>query len=82
MLEAMKLIRNSSPSRFLMAKDASWGRCGESLMICRARSLTEPVRDFISLSFFLGCVSSRYWTLANIYGSDAVCSMAFSLFRP
>ena len=73
-LEAMKLMRNSSPSMFLMAKDASLGRWGESLMICRARSLMEPVRDFISLSFLPGRVSSRYFTLAKIYGSDAVCS--------
>ena len=30
MLEAMKLIRNSYPSRFLMANPASEGRLGES----------------------------------------------------
>ena len=56
-LEETKLIRNELLSIFLIAKVASVGMFGLSVIICIANSLTESIIAENSLSFLAGRAS-------------------------
>ena len=57
MLDATKFTRNESLSIFLIAKEASEGMFGDSLIICSATSFTLSTKALNSLSPFSGFVS-------------------------